>query len=261
VLDKHKVFAGNPSSEKAQIDQKKDGFKMIESYRSLRTNIQFANIEKKNKVFLIASPNPNEGKTTTIANLSYILSIMDIKVLIIDADLRKPHLHKIFNVNREPGLTDILIDKKKPEETIQSTSIKNLYLITAGAAPPNPTELLFSSRTDKLIQDLRESFDYIFLDSPPLLAFADTPTLATKVDGVFAVLRAEKTTFKTAKAMQEILEKNVHAKIVGAILNDINPSLAKYYGDYRYYQYYKYYGDSHKKSKKTDFFTKLFKKS
>lgn len=271
-LDNHEVFAGktlpdnptsqgplsNPSSEKAQIAQKKDGFKMIESYRSLRTNIQFADIEKKNKVFLITSPNPDEGKTTTIANLSYVLSIMDVHVLMIDADLRKPHLHRIFNVNREPGLSDILIGKKKPEETIHSTSIKNLYLITAGVTPPNPTELLFSSRTDKLIQDLRESFDFIFVDSSPVLAFADTPILATKVDGVFAVLRTEKTTFKTAKAMQEILEKNVHAKIIGAILNDMNPSLAKYYGDYHYY---KYYEDSHKKSKKTDFFTKLFKKS
>ncbi|MEA1994730.1 MAG: polysaccharide biosynthesis tyrosine autokinase [Campylobacterota bacterium] len=274
-LDKHKVFTSeasldnptssvflsNPSSKGTQIAQKKDGFKMIESYRSLRTNIQFADIEKKNKVFLITSPNPEEGKTTTIANLSYILSIMDIKVLIIDSDLRKPCIHRIFNVNREPGLTDILIGEKKPEETIQPTSIKNLYLITAGATPPNPTELLFSSRTDKLIQDLRENFNFIFFDSPPLLAFADAPTLATKVDGVFAVLRAEKTTFKTAKAMQEILEKNVHAKIIGVILNDVKPSLAKYYGDYRYYHYHEYYGDSHKKSKKGDFFTKLFKKS
>ena len=255
------VVLSNPSSEKAQIAQKKDGFKMIESYRSLRTNIQFADIEKKNKVFLITSPNPDEGKTTTIANLSYILSIMDIKVLIIDADLRKPHLHRIFNVNREPGLTDILIGEKKPEETIQSTSIKNLYLITAGTNPPNPTELLFSSQTDRLISSLRERFDFIFFDSCPVLAFADASTLATKVDGVFAVLRAEKTTLKTAKAMQEILEKNVHAKIVGAILNDVNHSSAKYFGDYHYYHHFKYYGGSYKKSKKTDFFTKLFKKS
>jgi len=230
---------------------------MIESYRSLRTNIQFADIEKKNKVFLITSPGPDEGKTTTVANLSYVLSIMDVHILMIDADLRKPHLHRIFNVNREPGLTDILIGEKKPEETIQSTSIKNLSLLTAGKLPPNPAELLFSSRTDKLIQDLRKSFDFIFVDSSPVLAFADTPTLATKVDGVFAVLRAEKTTFKTAKAMQEILEKNVHAKITGVILNDVNLSLAKYYGIH-YYHYYKYYGD--KKSKKTGFFTKLFKK-
>ena len=230
---------------------------MIESYRSLRTNIQFADIEKKNKVFLITSPGPDEGKTTTVANLSYVLSIMNMHVLMIDADLRKPHLHRIFNVDREPGLTDILIGEKKPEETIHSTSIKNLSLLTAGITPPNPTELLFSSRTDKLIQDLRESFDFIFVDSSPVLASADTPILATKVDGVFAVLRAEKTTFKTAKAMQEILEKNVHAKITGVILNDVNLSLAKYYGIH-YYHYYKYYGD--KKSKKTGFFTKLFKK-
>lgn len=207
---------------------------IAESYRTLRTNIQFSSIDQSIQCILITSAQPEDGKSTTAANLAIAYAQENKNVLLIDADLRKPTLHKIFGVSNMEGLTHLLINNLKGNsEGLTQTSIPNLTLLPSGPVPPNPAELLSSNKMSTLINEMRQNFDIIIVDSPPILAVTDSQVLASKVDGVVLVLNHGKV--KKDRAQKAISQlEYVKAKILGVVLN--NKAQSKQETSYYYYQ-------------------------
>ena len=220
-----------------------------ESFRILRTNILAKLDLSKSNAILITSSGPKEGKSTTQANLATALAQMDSKVILIDLDLRRPMVHKMFGLEKDNGMSDFLMDKTvKIDSIIRSSKIKNLDLITSGHVPPNPSELISSKRMDEVLDILKEKYDYILLDAPPVIAVTDSMILAKKVDLVNITVRVGQADKKVVKRTKELLE-NVGVTTAGAIINGINPQ--KYYSSYEYnYYYYYYYGNEETKNKK-----------
>ncbi len=222
---------------------------IAESYRTLRTNI----LSKKpagSTTLLITSSGPKEGKSTTIVNLAITLSQMNSKVILVDMDMRRPMVHNKFGVEKENGLSDYLIDNDVPlEQVVKASGIPNLDVITSGFIPPNPSELISSSQTDKLIEDLRARYDFILFDTPPIIAVTDALILTKKVDLTFIVVRCGYTEKGIIKRTKELME-NIDATIDGIIVNGVY--VQKYYSKQNYYYYYYYYGEDipqkHKKS-------------
>ncbi len=215
-----------------------------ESYRSLRTNISYASAEKKIKSLLITSPQPGEGKSTTTANLAIAFAQLRKRTLLIDADLRKPVMHNVFDKVRGPGLSEFLVgDIEDIKTIIQPTKVENLFIITAGGLPPNPSELLGSERMSRLIDQLEQEWDMVMFDSPPIVAVTDASMISGEIDGIAMVVKAGQTD-RTAvdRALDTI--KNVKAPLVGVILNGANPETltGKYSYYYSYYNYY-YHSD------------------
>ncbi|RJQ51435.1 MAG: polysaccharide biosynthesis tyrosine autokinase [Nitrospiraceae bacterium] len=209
-----------------------------ESFRSLRTNLQFAVMEKKGKIFHLTSSEASEGKTTITANLGITLALMGSRTLIIDLDLRKPRIHQIFGINKEPGITHLLTQKATANEITETASIEHLYIIPAGLIPPNPSELLSQQNLKDFLDEAREEFDYILLDSPPTLPVTDAQLLGRLADATFIVLELGVT--KLPAAEQTIRKfRSVGVNVAGAIINKDRPSNG--YGYYNYYSYY--YGD------------------
>jgi succinoglycan biosynthesis transport protein ExoP len=214
-----------------------------ESYRNLSVNIQFASVDKPIKSLLVTSSIPGEGKTTTASNLAMTMARPDLKVLLIDADVRRPRLHRILGQNRLPGLTDILISSIEDSgrllsDCIHATSVNNLYLLPCGSHISNMESLLASQKMTDLIDTLKHQYDMVILDSPPILSVADSIAIGNKVDGVLLVLFSGKTDSKTANRSMNAL-KRVNANIIGTIVTDVD--YAKHYGYYRYYRYYYQY--------------------
>ena len=169
--------------------EKKPKSIVAEAYRSLKTNIQYSSFDKEYKTIVITSANPDEGKTTTAGNLALTLSEGESRVLVIDCDMRKPSLHKKFKVTNSYGISDILIKKKTVKEAAHNYN-KNLTIITLGSKTPNPSEMLASKVMTAFLEEMKEHFDYIILDTPPLQAVADAQILSTKVDKIIIVVRA-----------------------------------------------------------------------
>jgi capsular exopolysaccharide synthesis family protein len=181
---------------------------------------------------------PGEGKSTTVINLGIVISQAHNRVLVIDCDLRKPVVHTVFGEALEPGMTNVLLGKISCREAVRPTNFEGLSIITGGTIPPNPTELLSSGKIEKILGELKKEFDYIFIDSPPVVLVSDAAILGRIVDGVFLVIECEKTTVDGAKKAKTGLE-TVHAKVLGAIFNNMKSSSG--YG-YYYYPYYYSYG-------------------
>ena len=215
-----------------------------EAIRTLRTNIKFSSLDKPIKTLLITSPIPEAGKSSISVNLALSIAQNGNKVILVDADLRKPVIHKIFEGDNKPGLTNILIEDKKIKEVIREASDinPNLYYIPSGPIPPNPSELLGSNKMKGVLTDLKEQADFILFDSPPVIAVTDALVLANQVDGVMLVLDAGGVTREIAMQAKLLLEK-AKAKILGTVLNKINVESEGYY-------YYYYYGDEKKRRKK-----------
>jgi len=211
-----------------------------DSYRILRTNLLFSRPDSQGGVFLVSSANPGEGKTTTVANLAASLAQNGGKVLAIDADLRRPTMHQLFGVGKVPGLTDLIVGSCQASEAIKPTRFKELQTIPCGYIPPNPTELLGSASFREVIRALRTHYEWVLIDTPPILAMADTPVLAPFVDGVILVVGAEQSS-RTAvqRAVDQIL--SVGGKVTGVVLNKVNLERNSYY----YGQYYGEYYRSH----------------
>uniref|UniRef100_UPI00261F9CA4 CpsD/CapB family tyrosine-protein kinase n=1 Tax=Clostridium sp. TaxID=1506 RepID=UPI00261F9CA4 len=161
-----------------------------ESYRTLRTNIQYSSFDKEYKVIMVTSSEPGEGKSTTSGNLALCLAQGDKKVILIDCDLRKPSLHKKFKVSNLVGLSDVIVGKEDLISAINKYN-NNLLILTSGKVPPNPSEMLSSKAMTSLLEDLKTKFDYIVLDTPPIQAVTDSQILATKADGTILVVKAE----------------------------------------------------------------------
>ena len=205
-----------------------------EAFRTVRTNVLFSSAEEGSKTLLITSTGPGEGKTTFSCNLAVSLAQTGQRVLLIDADMRKPKVHDAFGVNQEPGLSNLLVGGVKASESVRKTKITGLWLLPAGKLPPNPAELLGSQRFKEFLLSLKEHFDTIVIDSPPVMAVADAAVIAHRTTGVVFVVGAEMTSRYAAKAALDQLE-NARARFVGAVLNRVDIEKHSYY----YSQYYK----------------------
>ncbi|WP_337865921.1 polysaccharide biosynthesis tyrosine autokinase [Ignavibacterium sp.] len=208
-----------------------------ESFRALRTRVQFSRPDKENlKTILITSPAPQEGKSTISINLGGSFALANKKTLIVDADLRRPQLHKVFERDKIPGVVDYLVGNAKLEEIIHRTKVDNLFFITSGTIPPNPAEMLDSSEMINFLSKVREMFDYVIIDSPPIVAVTDAEILARKVDGTILVCSAQITEIEMLTRATELL-KNDNSNLIGAVLNNFNVK-AGYGSYYKYYYYY-----------------------
>ena len=205
-----------------------------EQYRAIRTNIEYSNVDQNTKTILVTSSDKNEGKTTTVSNLAVSFVNLNKKVLIIDCDLRNPSIHKMFKLNNIYGLTDILAKDRAVDKCIQETELENLYVLTAGAIPPNPAEILSSEKMKNLIEDLKNIYDYIFIDTPPIGLVTDAGVLSSFIDGVVLVVKSESVEKKYLEETKKKLDA-VDARILGAILNS-------YKSEQKDYNYYSYYG-------------------
>ena len=217
---------------------------LSEAYRSIRTSILLSFSEKPPKKIAITSPNPAEGKTTTVINTAIALSQTGARVLIIDADLRKPRLHKIFNHENGQGLSNFLSGHGDLESVVKTSEVPNLFYIPSGPIPPNPSELLGSTLFKKMVESLEARFDHIVFDSPPVLGFADSIILSTSVDGVILTVLGGKTPRETLQRAKEVLQQ-VNTKIIGVVINRVDIRRSDY--GYYYYRYHSYYGKEGRK--------------
>ncbi|MFC2947706.1 CpsD/CapB family tyrosine-protein kinase [Virgibacillus sediminis] len=199
-----------------------------EQYRTIRTNLQFASVDEELHTMLLTSAGPTEGKSLTTANLSVVYAQQGKRVLLIDADLRKPTIHYTFRLDNLKGLSNILVGDVSLKEAVAASDIENLDLISSGPIPPNPSELLSSKRMQQMIADARESYDVIIFDTPPVLAVTDAQIISNFVDGSILVVRSKSTEFEAAQKAIEALQ-SVQAKILGTVLNDRGKKEANYY--------------------------------
>ncbi|AZU63764.1 CpsD/CapB family tyrosine-protein kinase [Neobacillus mesonae] len=204
---------------------------ITEQYRLIRNNLNFSSVDKEIKSIVVTSPEPSDGKSTTAANLAIVLAQQGNKVLLVDADLRKPSVHYSFNIGNIEGLTSILTKKMNVERAVIKTNITNLEVLTSGPIPPNPSELLSSSSLDFVLKELREMYEYIVLDTPPLLAVTDAQNLANKCDGVVLVVSSKKTKRDRALKAKDLLEK-ANSFLLGVVLNGVAARKTNYYGHY-----------------------------
>ena len=203
---------------------------VAESYRFLQTSILLSQAEEPPRVVLFASGWRDEGKTATAINTAIVFAQMEARVVVIDADLRRSSCHNILGVEKEPGLTELLTGQTILEEVIKPTMTDNLFLITSGTVPPDPAKLVGSRKMHEILTRLREQFDYIFIDSPPLIAVSDGVRLSTMVDGVVLVVNGQETTRDVLKDACSRLQY-AQAKVLGVVLNRVDLKN----GDYGYY--------------------------
>ena len=201
-----------------------------ESYRTLRTNVEYSSFDESLKTIVITSSEPGEGKTTTAGNLALSLASDGKKVILVDCDLRKPSIHKRFKISNGEGLSEIIIGKHSLGDVTREI-FKGLDVITSGKVPPNPSEMLGSKHMELILNKLKEDYDYIILDTPPVLAVTDAQILSSKVEGTILVVRAEKTKSDKLINAKKLLDK-VKANIIGIVLNDIAPKKTNYYHYY-----------------------------
>jgi capsular exopolysaccharide synthesis family protein len=219
---------------------------LSEAYRNIRTSILLSFPGKPPKKIAISSPNPAEGKTTTAINTAIALSQTGAQVLIIEADLRKPRIQRIFEQENGVGLSNFLSGNAELDSVIKRTEIPNLCYILSGPLPPNPSELLGSSIFKGMIESLGERFDHIVLDVPPILGFADSIVLSASVDGIILVVQGGKTPRETLHRAKDVLSQ-VNARILGVVINRVNIRRGGSDGyGYYYYRYHYYYGEKSK---------------
>lgn len=205
---------------------------LAEKYRQLRTSLQYATIDKEVKTLVITSSEAGEGKSTVAVNLGYILSKEGKKVIVLDCDLRRPKIHKIFKVGNRDGLMDYLISKATLDVIIKKHE-SGVDIITTGSIPPNPAEIVNSKMMEDFLERLKEIYDYIIIDTPPVRIVTDGAILAGKADGTLFVVRAEyaKDVF-VKRGFNEL--KKVNANILGCIFNGVNiKDENKYYREYK----------------------------
>jgi succinoglycan biosynthesis transport protein ExoP len=217
---------------------------LADAYRVIRTNIIFSSAETTARALVISSVNPAEGKSTTVVNVAGSLSQNGARVLVIDADLRRPTIHTHFGINSSPGLSDVIVGKATPQQAIRTTPYKGLDVLPCGYVPPNPAELLGSAVMKDLLVTLRREYDYILIDTPPVLAMADTPVLCRLTDGLVLVVAAEST---SRQAIHRTIDQivSVGGRLTGMVLNRVNLERNSYYFNQYYGEYYRsYYADA-----------------
>jgi capsular exopolysaccharide synthesis family protein len=223
----------------------------VEAYRNLRTNLQFSLAVDSAAALVVASAEPGEGKSTTIANLAVVMAQAGKRVILVDTDLRRPTQHHIFNLSPEPGLTDVFLGEQTLDQVIHATAVPGLHVLTCGKLPPNPAELIASAWMDKLIVTLKERYDIVLFDSPPILPVTDSVLLASKTRHLVWVINAGKTRTDTLRRAREAFTQS-DAKILGVVLNRVSSG-----SGYGYYYYYYYSKDGTKKKHKHETFPSL----
>ncbi|MGB9905811.1 MAG: GumC family protein [Candidatus Saccharicenans sp.] len=210
-----------------------------ESYRSLRTALLLSGPLSSLKSLIITSPLPNEGKSVTISNLAVSLAQMEKKVLLVDADLRRPKQHRIFNQKNHDGLSNYLTMGLELKKLVKPTLVPSLYFINSGPIPPNPAELLGSERMRELLDSLRATFDFILIDTPPVLSVTDSQVLGKMVDGIILVVQADRTPKEALRQTREIVDL-LQLKTFGVVINALNLDNRGYYHRHYYRHYYQH---------------------
>ena len=238
-----------------------------EAFRSLRTNLQFMSLEIKGKIYLVTSSFVQEGKTLNVINLALSVAQAGEKVLLVEADLRKPLVYKNFGLPKDPGLTDyvlgnydwgeiinnisdVMLGDFEMEDILRTPGLDNLNIVTAGTRPPNPTEILSSIRFREFLKLARQNYDYVFIDAPPILPVADATEVAPQVDGVVLVYTVGKIARGVLKRAKNTLD-NVDARVLGVILNNVKPEIGPDYFKYHTQYYYNHESDMLPEKQKT----------
>ncbi len=233
--DRNKTSAAD-SSELSR-SKSVQSFQIVESYKALRTNLLFALAATEKKTAIISSPEPGVGKSTTATNLSIVLAQTNLKVLLIDADMRKPSLDRIFRVSRTEGLSTVLSGMTSFEQAVTASVAPNLDLLTAGPIPPNPQELLASSAMADLLRAVENRYDYILIDTPPLNVVADALMLVRETAGIMLVARERKTRMEDLRRAKDAV-RQIGGNLLGITLTDVRQQYTgkqnKYYKDYHY---------------------------
>jgi non-specific protein-tyrosine kinase len=248
VISKHSVPEGH------LITQDQPRSPTTESFRNLRTNIKYTGVDKPLRRILVTSPTPSDGKTTIISNLSVVFAQGERSVILIDADLRRPQIHNRLQVENKGGMSDLFLNPiHEMGKFIQATAVPGLRVITSGGTPPNPADLLSSNKMVEILECLSDEADLVLIDTPPVLSVTDASSLVSLVDGVILVAKPGSTKLPAFQQAVEQL-RAVNARILGVVLNDVQPRSSKYGYYYRqYYSKYSYYytpdGDRIKKRK------------
>ena len=214
---------------------------VTEAYRTLLTNIEYSSVDKQIQMIAVTSSAPSEGKTTTATNLAVAYSETGKNVLLVDCDLRKPRLHKVFNTSNLIGLTSVLASKSSLNDTVKPVK-DGLSILTSGPIPPNPVELIRSNMMEQLINTLRDLFDVVIFDTPPVGLVTDAAIISSKIDGVVLVVASGKSQIEATLRAKENLQ-NVNANLLGAVVTMIPI-------DTRGYQYYTYGEEEQTKKKR-----------
>ncbi|MFW5411757.1 CpsD/CapB family tyrosine-protein kinase [Aerococcus urinaeequi] len=205
-----------------------------EQYRTLRTNLEFAQVGNQVKSMAITSSMPMEGKSTTSANLAYTMAQTGRNVLVVDSDLRKPTVHRTFKLNNEQGVTTLLANPElKFNQVVQKSKELGLYFLPSGPMPPNPAELIGSPQMTRLMQELSDNFDMVIYDTPPVNSVTDAQIISSRVDGVILVARQNFARKELVREAKQALE-NVKANILGFVINNVPFEEGKGYGYYAY---------------------------
>ncbi|MFV0635187.1 CpsD/CapB family tyrosine-protein kinase [Mitsuokella sp. WILCCON 0060] len=215
-----------------------------EAYRAIRTNLQFASADKTIKSVVFTSAVPSEGKSTTDINLALVMGQDNKRVLLIDADMRRPVLHRRFGLENR-GLSNCFADNLSLKDVIQHDIAQNLDVVTSGPVPPNPAELLGSAKMQELLKEAEAEYDYVFLDMPPILVVTDAAVLGSQTDGVILVVGSGDISPDEGRQAKALLEK-AHVNILGVILNKVPQ---QHQGNYYYYYYYDENHVKHKRNK------------
>ena len=224
------------------IIDSKSPFSITEAYKSLRTNIIFSTGDNGCKKYAVTSPVPGEGKTTNSVNIAISFAQTGKKVLLVDADLRKPRIHKHFEIENKGGLSNLLsgVFDGENKDIVNKTKVENLDIITAGRVPPNPIELLSSENMTKFIETLDDVYDFVIIDTPPINVVSDALVLSRLVTGYILVLRSN---YSEQQSLDNAISKFelANVKPLGIIFNDYDENRKKYTSRYRYKGYYYYY--------------------
>jgi capsular exopolysaccharide synthesis family protein len=206
-----------------------------EAYRTLRTNFQFATIKRKPRTVMVTSAVPGEGKTTTAVNMAVTMADRGMRVLLVDTDLRRPNVHRVLRVERGPGLADVLREGADLTTVMRETRVENLWIVSSGRVPPNPSELIASERMQRLIERLGGEFDLVICDAPSILVVTDPVLLATHVDSVVLVVSANNARRETVLRACKLLQ-TANASVAGVVLNGVEATRRHYYYYYYYYE-------------------------
>jgi protein-tyrosine kinase len=216
-----------------------------EAYRTLRTNIQFAGLDRPCRTIVITSATPSEGKTTTAANFGVVCAQAGSRVCLVDADLRKPSLHRVFGMDNQRGLATALLEGKTLGDVAAPTRVPGLFVVVSGPLPPNHAELAASRRMRDLLDSATHDFDLVICDSPPILSVSDAVALAAQCDGVILVVRVGAVSTAAVRRAAEQIDA-VKGRILGVLLNRVNMRRNGYYAEYHSY-YHAYYGNDPKR--------------